>query len=328
MSGDKLSQEQIDALLKAMDEGAEMPDFAQEAEKQGKFQEYDFNRPEKFGVEHLRSLQTIATNFGKQTAQALAARIRIPMELDPSTVEQVPFTSEYVEKMPKDYYLYCVVDLGLPNLGEIVIEMDLAFIIYIHECWLGGEPKRDFTLRRPLTSFEFITLDNVFSILCDNLKRSFESIIEIQPHLVATETDPNVLKITTASDIISLLNVDMKTDYWNTTVRLGIPFLSVEEIMDKLTSENIVEHSSDKRKTYSTEVETEVQKVRKPIHIAIGEEKMTIGNLEQFEEGDIIPLHTKVTDQLRGYVDGKHKFNCFIGKDGQRKAFLFKSFVE
>lgn len=41
----------------------------------------------------------------------------------------------------------------------------------------------------------------------------------------------------------------MKTDFWNTTVRIGIPFLSVEEIMDKLTSENIVEHSSDKRKS-------------------------------------------------------------------------------
>ncbi|MGG2092753.1 flagellar motor switch protein FliM [Bacillus sp. S13(2024)] len=328
MSGDKLSQEQIDALLKAMNDGEEMPDFAQEAEKQEKFQEYDFNRPEKFGVEHLRSLQTIATNFGKQTSQSLAARMRIPIELEPSPVEQVPFTSEYVEKMPKDYYLYSVIDLGLPNLGEIVIEMDLAFIIYIHECWLGGDAKRDFTLRRPLTSFEFLTLDNLFSVICDNLKRAFESVIEIQPQLVATETDPNALKITTASDIISLLNVNLKTEYWNTTIRLGIPFLSVEEIMDKLTSENIVEHSSDKRKTYFAEVEAEVQKVRKSIHVAIGEQKMTIGSLKQFEEGDIIPLQTKVTDQLRGYVDGKHKFNCFVGKDGTRKAFLFKSFVE
>lgn len=31
MSGDKLSQEQIDALLKAVNEGEEMPAFAQEA---------------------------------------------------------------------------------------------------------------------------------------------------------------------------------------------------------------------------------------------------------------------------------------------------------
>ena len=45
MSGEKLSQEQIDALLKAVNEGEEMPAFAQEAGKQEKFQEYDFNRP-------------------------------------------------------------------------------------------------------------------------------------------------------------------------------------------------------------------------------------------------------------------------------------------
>ena len=78
--------------------------------------------------------------------------------------------------------------------------------------------------------------------------RAFESVVAIKPTFVTTETDPNALKITTASDIISLLNVNMKTDFWNTTVRIGIPFLSVEEIMDKLTSENIVEHSSDKQK--------------------------------------------------------------------------------
>ena len=77
----------------------------------------------KFGVEHLRSLQAIASTFGKQTSQTLSARMRIPIELEPSTVEQVPFTSEYVEKMPKDYYLYCVIDLGLPSLEKLLLRL-------------------------------------------------------------------------------------------------------------------------------------------------------------------------------------------------------------
>lgn len=332
MGGDKLSQEQIDALLKAMNEGGEMPDFAQEAEK---FQEYDFTRPEKFGVEHLRTLQTMTSSFGKHMSQSLAARMRIPIELGPSTVEQVPFTSEDAEKMPftsdyieKDYYLYCVIDLGLPDLGEIVVEMDLAFIIYIHECWLGGESKRNFTLRRPLTTFEGLTLKNIFSLLCQTLEQSFESVVAIKPKFVTTETNPSALKITTASDMISVLNINMKTNYWNTTIRIGIPFLSVEGIMDKLTSENVVEHFSDKHKLYTSEVEVELNKVYKPVQIAIGEQKMTIGELEKMEAGDIIPLQTKVTDHLLGYVDGKHKFNCFVGKEGTRKALLFKSFIE
>ena len=67
-----------------------------------------------------------------------------------------------------------------------------------------------------------------------------------------------------------------------------IPFLSVEEIMDKLTSENIVEHSSDKRKKYTSEVEVKVNQVYKPVHVAIGEQKMTMSEIEQIEEGDII----------------------------------------
>ena len=50
-------------------------------------------------------------------------------------------------------------------------------------------------------------------LLCKNLEQSFESVVAIEPKFVTTETDPNALKITTASDIISLLNVNMKTDF-------------------------------------------------------------------------------------------------------------------
>ena len=106
----------------------------------------------------LRSLHAIAsvrTSCWKADVTDVISAYAYSIELEPSTVEQVPFTSEYVEKMPKDYYLYCVIDLGLPELGEIVIEIDLAFVIYIHECWLDGDSKRNFTMRRPLTAFEF-----------------------------------------------------------------------------------------------------------------------------------------------------------------------------
>ncbi|MCI4060341.1 flagellar motor switch protein FliM, partial [Bacillus cereus] len=84
-------------------------------------------------------------------------------------------------------------------LGEIVIEIDLAFVIDIHECWLGGDSKRNCTMRRPLTAFEFLTLDNIFLLLCKILEQSFESVVAIEPKFVTTETDPNALKITTAS---------------------------------------------------------------------------------------------------------------------------------
>ena len=75
-------------------------------------------------------------------------------------------------------------------------------------------------------------------------------------------------------------------------------------------------------------MEVKVNQVYKSVHAAIGEQKMTMGEIEQIEEGDIIPLHTKVSDQLRGYVDGKHKFNCFIEKTERVRRFYLKSFVE
>lgn len=72
------------------------------------------------------------------------------------------------------------------------------------------------------------------------------------------EIDLNVLKIMIVSDIILLFNVNMKIDFWNMTVCIGILFLFVEEIMDKLMFENIVEYFLDKCKKYMFEVEVKV----------------------------------------------------------------------
>lgn len=78
--------------------------------------------------------------------------------------------SEYVEKMLKDYYLYCVIDFGLLEFGEIVIEIDLVFVIYIYECWFGGDSKCNFMMCRLLIVFEFLMFDNIFLFFCKNLE--------------------------------------------------------------------------------------------------------------------------------------------------------------
>lgn len=62
---DKLSQEQIDALLSQMSEG-KVVDESTEIGDFGRFHPYDFHKPEKFGAEHLESLKTIASAFTKK----------------------------------------------------------------------------------------------------------------------------------------------------------------------------------------------------------------------------------------------------------------------
>ena len=55
---DTLSQEEIDALLKAMSEG-ELDESDMKKGEEKKVRNYDFSRPTKFSKEHLRTLEII-----------------------------------------------------------------------------------------------------------------------------------------------------------------------------------------------------------------------------------------------------------------------------
>lgn len=327
MNEDKLSQAQIDALLQAVSSGKAVEELETEeiVAADDKFNEYDFHKPEKFGHEHLQSIRSITTNFIKQAMQIVSSRIRLPLYIEQAVVQQVSFGSEYSNVTPKDYYLICVVDLGLPDLGEIIIELDLAFAIYIHECLSGGLTKRNFKTRRPLSQFETLTLESLFAKFGESLTESFTSVAPIQPKLMDIETDPNLLKVTTANDMMALANIDVKSDYWVTTIRIGVPFFSVESIMNKL--ENVVENAVDKKKLFDGEIEREIKKVNKAIEVSLGEVQATLDEVQSIEVGDVIPLPTKTTSTLKGFVGGKYKFDCYIGKVGDRKAAVFKQFV-
>lgn len=328
MSGDKLSQEQIDALLNAAISGEDLDNLDGNtiAVTNMKYNEYDFHKPEKFAFEHLQSLKTVMSSFVSKSMQFVSSRIRLPIYVEDSVAQQVSFIREYVNAMPKDYYLFCIVDLGLPDLGEIIVELDLAFAIYIHECLSGGMNKRNFNSRRKLSQFELLTLENIFSRFTSGLEESFAGIQNIRPKLVDIETDPNLLKVTSPNDMMALVNVDVKSDHWVTTIRIGVPFFSVESMMSNL--ENVVEHTFDKKTTFGEEVEGELKKLNKPIQISLGDMSVTLDEIESIEIGDIIPLNTKVTAPLKGYIAGKHKFNCYIGKSASKKAAMFKNFTQ
>ncbi len=121
--------------------------------------------------------------------------------------------------------------------------------------------------------------------------------------------------------MMALVSVDIKSEFWISTMRIGVPFFSVEEIMNKL--ENVVEYTFDKRRNFDAEVEQELHQVEKEARIRVGEIKTTWKELNKLEVGDVLLTETHIRDTLKGYVTEKWKFECYMGKSGNQKAVKF-----
>lgn len=325
-----LSQSEIDALLTSIKEGGEgaIEEIEKKRREQGDYKPYDFNRPEKFSRENLRSLETIAVTFAKTVSQTLSARLRSSIQVDFLNVEQIPFTSEYADKMSKDYFGFCIVDMGHPEMHEIVIEIDLAFILAAHRRWQGGEMEKKFETRRPISDIEQITLAKMMkSIFFPDLEDVFQSVAEINPRYVKYESDPALLRVTAATDMAAIVIFEVACNEWKTTMKLVIPFHNVEGVIDRLTTEKVRElRKNQKNKNYRQEIAKGLGKVEEDVHISIGETMMTIDELSKIQTGDYIRLDSKIDLPSKVFAAGIHKFNGYIGKNKSRKAFRFVDF--
>lgn len=327
MSGETLSQAEIDALISSIHEGGEeaIEEIEKKDREQKDYKVYDFNSPEKFSRENLRSLETIARTYAKTVSQTLSARLRSAIQVEFLNAEQIPFTSEYADKMNKDYFAFCVVDLGHPEMHEIVMEVDLAFILAVHRRWLGGEMPMHLRERRQVSDIEQITLGKMLkSIFFPDLEDVFGGIGEINPKYVKYEADPALLRITSANDMAALVLFEVSGNKWKTTMKLVIPFQNIEGVVHRLTTEKVRELKTHKKnKNYRQEIAKGLGKVVEDVHVCIGDTTMSLDELSEIKVGDFIKLDNRVVDPSKIFAAGVHKFNGFIGKSKKNKAFRF-----
>ena len=83
-----LTQNEIDALLEALQSGAIDAESVKTEEKSKKIRPYDFRRPSKFAKEQIRTIVMIHENFSRLISSSLAAYLRSMIQSDQGRVHQ------------------------------------------------------------------------------------------------------------------------------------------------------------------------------------------------------------------------------------------------
>ncbi len=154
MSGDVLSQAEVESLLSAMD-GRESDVIADAAtsriKHRDKISPYDFKRPERVGKEQMRSLQTMHEGFGRNFGAALSALLRTIVELKLTSVDQLTY-SEFVFSLENPTCFNLI--NAAPLEGQLILDINLSLLFPIIDRLLGGGSDSGTVVRRPLTEIE------------------------------------------------------------------------------------------------------------------------------------------------------------------------------
>ena len=313
---DVLSQNEIDALLKQLSSG-ELDVDEMSDEPSVKIKEYDFARPAKFSKEHLRTLEIIFEHFGRLISSNFPAYLRKNVQVDVMNSEAVTY-SEFANALSNP------VLLGIVNFaplnGNIIIELasNLGFTIIDRMLGGMGEP---LDKSREFSEIEISVLERIFSILVDMLREPWENVIEIYPRLERIETNSQFAQITSPSEMIAIVTINIAIGNVEGLMNICLPFITLEDIMDKLNTKYWFSTMQSKdEETYNEFIESAIHRAQIPLKAILGRSSISVMDFINLQVGDIVRLDSHIDDELNIYVGNIVKFKALPGSNAENYA--------
>ncbi len=317
MQSTVLSQSEIDALLSSI--GAK-PEVELTAEVSGKWKSvkpYDFRRPDKFSKEQLRAIQALHENFVRMAGSSLSGRLRSMINMNLSSVDQGVY-QEYVKQLPATTVLGIVELEPLP--GNIFIEISSDVASAITDRLLGGLG-RPTARQHILTDIEITLLKGVINVILQDISDTWSNIAKISPHLKEVVLNPRYIQMAFQGDAVIILVFEIKVTDTIGTITICYPYTVLEPILDQLSGPSfMVSTGKSKSPEDLATLQKELSLVPIQLKLILGTTQVTLGDLINIQQGDIIRLDSIAGEELPVIVGKNVKFFALPGRMGSKIA--------
>jgi flagellar motor switch protein FliM len=321
MSGDVLSQAEVESLLSAMD-GRDAEVIADAATSRLKHREkispYDFKRPERVGKEQMRALQTMHEAFGRNFGAALSALLRTIVELKLTSVDQLTY-SEFVFSLENPTCFNLI--NASPLEGQLILDINLSLLFPIIDRLLGGGSDSTPPARRPLTEIELRLVSRITDLFCKEIKQAWENVLDLNLSIDHVESNPQLVQIVPPNEVVVLISFELAIGDARGMMNLCIPFNSIERISAQLSSNSWVSYG---KKTATPEnirrISGQLSGAVVEVVVDLAETNISTSDLIGLRVGDIIATEKDIDRPLVVSVEGRPKFHAKPGAFKGRKA--------
>lgn len=311
MSGDVLSQSEIDALLSALSSGEMDADELRKETTEKKVKVYDFKRALRFSKDQIRSLTRIHENFARLLTTYFSAQLRTYIQISVATVDQLPY-EEFIRSIPKMTILN-IIDVP-PLEGRILMEVNPNIAYTMLDRLLGGRGTSVNKIEN-LTEIETKILSNTFERSFENLREAWETIADIDPVLADFEVNPQFLQMVSPNETVVVISLNTTIGDVSGMINICIPHVVLEPIIPKLSVHYWMQTAKKEKDQKEVEqLEKRIQTANIPITVQLGTAEITIQDFLMLDVGDVIELNKKIDEPLQINIGEVPKF---IGQPGK-----------
>lgn len=316
-----LSQQQIDDLLGSLQSGNTDIQKIEQASSEKKVKDYDFMSPKKFTREQLRLLDEIFDGFARQLSIYLSGILRMLSQSEVLEVEEEEFR-EFGNAL-SDSVLIAV--MNLYNAGysgedrQILMEMSRPISFCILDRMLGGTGS-GYKIDREYTEIELSLLEYFFKQISNLLKTSWSSYAGVECTFQNIQTSSQAVQFIQQDESAAIITIEIQLNDLKGNMNICLPATTLEDIFKVFDSKYVKinkKEDPELEKNRKDHILGSLKNTPLTVSATLGEAQISLKDLLEMREGDIIPLNSPV--QGSPIVVKVEKLQWFRGSIGVKR---------
>jgi flagellar motor switch protein FliM len=303
-----LSQNEIDALLSAVNEGElELDDGIVEAEEElAPVVKYDLLSQDRIIRGRMPTLDIINDRFARQFRITLSNSLRKIVQVNVESTSLMKY-GEFLNYLPIPSCLNLL--KFHPLRGSCIMAFESKLIFAFLNNWFGGATNPQERIEtRDFTAIELMIVKKVIALLLEDLHKAWQPVFAIEGEYIRTETNPQFLAVVAPSDVVVLTSFEIEIDGLRGSIQFVIPYNTIEPIRQHL-SRGIGSDSDAEDNAWRSLISESLLDVNVNNSVVLGTSKVRIRQLLDLKPGDVLTLDRNQADVLDMFVEQAHKFN-------------------
>lgn len=319
-----LSQNEVDALLRGVGEGAVETETDTTDEVEGAVP-YDLTSQEKIIRGRLPTLDIINQMFSRLYRNTFSALMRRSADVSTVSTDTVKF-GEFLRSLPVPSSLHVFRMEPLRGFGLMVVESKLVYSLV--DTFFGGTGTSEFKVTgRDFSAIEIRMTKSVVLTALQDLEKAWKQVHPISTSYVRSEVNPQFAAIVPPTDVVLVILFDIEMEGISGSITVCIPYAAVEPILPKLKAQ-FQSEQMEVDQVWVRQLREELMQTEVELSVELGGAKITPRELLSMKVGSTLVLRNDVSDPLVVKVEGIPKFKVFPGVSRGNKAVQVTQVLE
>ena len=285
MSGELLSQDEIDALLHGVDSGK--VDTTPAPAAPGEARSFDFATQERIVRGRMPTLEMVNERFARLFRISLFNMLRRTPELTVVGVETMKF-SEYTHSLFVPTSLNLIRVKPLRGTALCIFEPRLVFTVV--DNFFGGDGRLPTKIEgREFTPTEMRVIQLLLRQVFADLQEAWSPVLGLDFEYINSEVNPHFANIVSPSEIVVVCKFKIELEGGGGHLHVTFPYSMLEPIRDLLDA-GIQSDRGDKDERWPLSLREHIRDAEVGVSSELVRTTMSLRQLAQLKAGDVIPV--------------------------------------